>query len=807
MKILWIGDALINSGFSVVTHNILSHFSNPELYVYGIGYDGLLPNSYHYHIIPANQYGDIYGFSGLSRILNYINPDVTVVFNDLHISSQYINKLSSHSTRKVMILPINFFPIDNTILHNVIPNTNIILTYTNYAKSKVLEISPTSVVETIYHGVDTSVYKPIPNAKSTAGLSNVFVVGNVNSNTYRKRPDLFLQAFAKFAHNKDDVKCLLHTSSGADYDIPKLAKRYNIQNKAILSTAVVPPDKLCMYYNLMDVICSTSMGEGFGLCVHPDTKLISENSQLKTIRECVVGDTVLCGDGKFLDILAIKSRKANALVRISSTNSDDILVTREHPILVQRGIKKHSKSNMPTIEGNVEWLKAHEIIPNKDYVCCPIPKLSMIKESIDYIDFVDCANWNVEDNSVEIPMSFLTYKSSLREIMAATGETKKTVWTAIQVCKGKRVNYYSNRVKNVVKYIQTHHIQLNTSRRFPRFIKLDKKFLEFLGWYLAEGSTGPSVVNLAFHKDEKSIAEDLGKYINLLFGLSYSVSISDNRCRLDISGCYLARLLESLCGKGAHNKRIHPKIFGKNLLSMFKTYVLGDGYTRKDGLSVSTVSNVLAQQWKLILMSNGYAPSVRCQTDKSIYVLRLCGEFYRDLSMAVGFKYQEKENRCRRIYSRILKDSNYFYFKVKNVENVEYNGNVWDIQLPSSNFVANGIVVHNSLIESAACGVPVVCSDLGNLRDIWNDNATYIKIDRTEILPNTGEGNVDGEIISVDDLVNHLERLYTDSTHREEMAKKALSRANSLQFDWTTVAGLVYKNIINAFNDSVYVLS
>jgi len=272
MKVLWVGDAIVNSGFSIVTHNICNElYTKCELIVYGIRYDGRKRHPYPYYIYPAQTaLGDMYSFDYLSTVIKEETPDVVVLFNDDHIIEKYLGTLLNDLAsppRIVPLFPVNLLPIDaGRMLEFSRYGIESVMTYTDYSKKKVEEINPNLDVTAIYHGVAPSVFFKIPDAKASLGVEGLFVVGNNNTNTYRKRLDLFLSGFAKFAKGKNDVKCLIHaTNKDIAYDLPTLVKDFNISDKTILSGSPLDFEKINMLYNIMDVNVNTSLGEGFGL--------------------------------------------------------------------------------------------------------------------------------------------------------------------------------------------------------------------------------------------------------------------------------------------------------------------------------------------------------------------------------------------------------------------------------------------------------------------------------------------------------------------------------------------------------------
>ena len=268
IKVLWVGDAVVQSGFSVVTHSICDRLNSMfDIVVYGIRYDGLMRHPCGYHIYPAYVGTDIYGRENLTKIISIEQPDVVVLFNDFNIVVSYAQKI--FETSKVLMLPmfpVNLLPIsEEHLMLMTLYGIKEVLTYTEFASSEINKISPKLKATAVYHGVNRGVYYPIKELKQQSGLGDMFVVGSVGSNTYRKRLDLFLEGFAKFAAGKDNVRCLIHTSKHGTFNIDSIINDLGIANLVIFSQEGLSVSKMNEVYNLMDVNVNTSLGEGFGL--------------------------------------------------------------------------------------------------------------------------------------------------------------------------------------------------------------------------------------------------------------------------------------------------------------------------------------------------------------------------------------------------------------------------------------------------------------------------------------------------------------------------------------------------------------
>jgi len=271
MKVLWVGDAVVNSGFGIVTHNVCNHLHEKcDLEIFGIKYNNQrVKHSYPYYIYPGESGLDIYSFDYLPKVINSTNPDVVVLFNDDHIIEKYLSLLPNCGARIIVLFPINLLPLDKQRilgLSSSVYNVAEVITYTDFSKKEVEKINPNLNVHVMCHGVDQTIFGPLSTAKHELGLKDYFIVGTINVNTYRKRLDLFLKGFAKFAKGKADVKCLIHAANlDIAYDLPTIVNDLGIADKTILSSTSRDFSEINLLYNLMDVNVNTSLGEGFGL--------------------------------------------------------------------------------------------------------------------------------------------------------------------------------------------------------------------------------------------------------------------------------------------------------------------------------------------------------------------------------------------------------------------------------------------------------------------------------------------------------------------------------------------------------------
>lgn len=138
----------------------------------------------------------------------------------------------------------------------------------------------------IPHGVDTSVFRPMPEVRRQIrqGLGippGDFLVGMVAANKSnaaipRKAFPQALDAFARFSEGRDDCWLYLHTEMkpppGTGMDLHTLAKAVGVREDRL---AYPPPEAwvtgrmgrpfMASLYNGFDVLLNPAMGEGFGV--------------------------------------------------------------------------------------------------------------------------------------------------------------------------------------------------------------------------------------------------------------------------------------------------------------------------------------------------------------------------------------------------------------------------------------------------------------------------------------------------------------------------------------------------------------
>lgn len=175
-------------------------------------------------------------------------------------------KILSEESRKKLVW-IQHAPIDGEPLWDIWYDTFLasdeLIAYSKFGQNifkKYLNL----YVDYLYFGVDDTILKP---SKKSDELRDYFVIGNINRNQPRKQPIRTLEAFAKFAKNKDDVKLWMQMNwmDKAGYPIEFYAKQNGILEKMIRPVQFPNWDSVKEFYRNIDLNVNSTAGEGLGL--------------------------------------------------------------------------------------------------------------------------------------------------------------------------------------------------------------------------------------------------------------------------------------------------------------------------------------------------------------------------------------------------------------------------------------------------------------------------------------------------------------------------------------------------------------
>lgn len=276
--ILWIGDGGVATGFARVNHSIIDNLPEDkyEIHHLAVNYRGDPYPDTKSLMYPAVAGGDIYGYNRILGLLEKIKPDLIFILNDTWVLPNYL-QLIPETQKVVAYFPVDAAPLEAEWCRTIVERTTPVA-YTTFGQQEILrQVDTDADVRIIPHGIDTKKFFPMDMLEARRQLEGIapesFVVLNSNRNQPRKRIDLTIKGFAKFAEGKPkDVKLYLHMGRiDAGWDVIKLCERLGILHRLLLTSLDLSPnnyvndEKLNIIYNSADVGLNTSAGEGWGL--------------------------------------------------------------------------------------------------------------------------------------------------------------------------------------------------------------------------------------------------------------------------------------------------------------------------------------------------------------------------------------------------------------------------------------------------------------------------------------------------------------------------------------------------------------
>jgi ribonucleoside-diphosphate reductase alpha chain len=424
-----------------------------------------------------------------------------------------------------------------------------------------------------------------------------------------------------------------------------------------------------IYENFLDVMVNlefipnspTLMNAGRELgqlsaCFLGDQEIITPEGY-KKIKDIEINNLVLTSDGLYRRVIDKFVRRDYSIlkIKISKLPSPTLKVTKEHPIL---GLKNG--------EDKIRWIKAEDL-KKGDYVVISYPKYEIDVNEINLDDYINC-----------IKKGDLIEKGILRERSIKN--------------EGEREDYITVAVKNR--------------------IKIDKKFLRFIGYYISEGNIDKSGgIRFTFNVNENEKIDDLRNLIVEIFGIEPSIKKSNhgNWITLRFFSILVANFLENLIGINFKNKKLPNWMLTLPIdkqEELIKGILLGDGFLykekRKFNSGLTLANKTLMYQIYQILLRLGVVPSIRVFKHKlsknETYRIDIKNDNVDFIRKVFGNKGEYNENFSRKVYK--LKEG-YLLFPITEIKKVkkEKGYRVYNLEVEEKHtYVANFVGVHNCFV-------------------------------------------------------------------------------------------------------------
>jgi glycosyltransferase involved in cell wall biosynthesis len=308
VKVIAIGYNTSGTGLTRVMESVMRRLADLlEVHFLGIGYQGDVVRDRGLTIHPTNPHGgDVFAVFQAQRMIEEIQPSVLFIMHDIWLFEFYLRHLGPYRDRLKIAC---YIPLDGRIVNPAdaapLSHADRVITYTQFACTQFEEafrrlrdsqaVDEVPPVQIIPHGVARDRFHPFPEL-TTAGFGSPgrarakahvfgdrldphdsFIVFNGSRPDIRKRIDLTIEGFAKFAADKPaNVRLCLHhaiMNTEAEQRVMQSIRQCGIGDRVIfnpLGSRIVDDEELNWLYNACDVGINTSMGEGWGLvsCEH-----------------------------------------------------------------------------------------------------------------------------------------------------------------------------------------------------------------------------------------------------------------------------------------------------------------------------------------------------------------------------------------------------------------------------------------------------------------------------------------------------------------------------------------------------------
>jgi glycosyltransferase involved in cell wall biosynthesis len=299
VRLLTIGHGDAATGFSRVLHGIIAHLpARYDVHHLAVNHRADQPSA-PWPIYGNPRAGDVHALERAAELCEALRPDVALILGDLWFCGLQIGRLKQLAGRPICVA---YCPVDGELRGaryvEALADFDQLVLYNHFgrrelarferetqAQNRAFSFGPLAVIP---HGVDTSVFRPLfrggmaPSDRRAAKmrlfgaeseLADSFIVFNGSKHQPRKRLDLTIEGFARFARDKPaSVRLYLHAASrGQGPDLRLLAQRWGIADRLILTEGcerghpAVASERLNLIYNACDVGINTSTGEGWGL--------------------------------------------------------------------------------------------------------------------------------------------------------------------------------------------------------------------------------------------------------------------------------------------------------------------------------------------------------------------------------------------------------------------------------------------------------------------------------------------------------------------------------------------------------------
>ncbi|MDE3101594.1 MAG: hypothetical protein KGJ98_05095 [Chloroflexota bacterium] len=242
------------------------------------------------------------------------------------------------------------------------------------------------------------------------------------------------------------------------------------------------------------------------------------------------------------------------------------------------------------------------------------------------------------------------------------------------------------------------------SKPLPGAIALDENALRLMGLYIAEGHSHHRELVWTFGSHEHDLVEETVRLVGRTLELHASVRERSDKgsTEVHVNSSYLAEIFASWFGASAETKVVPSVLMS---LSPARQRALigglwaGDGWTSDNKAHFKTISRVLAQQMKTLLVRQGMVPTVSVQRAKDIHLEAYAVEVVstRDYNVLAGIVgTRERPLPSTKAKPPMVITDDYVFLPVRKNDVVAYEGYVHNFEVEDvHSYVSSLGALHN----------------------------------------------------------------------------------------------------------------
>ncbi|MCB9568927.1 MAG: glycosyltransferase [Myxococcales bacterium] len=294
-RILLVGSYQAPSGLARVTRGIARSLEGAaDVHVLGLDrrhVDVSPPEAAGGHVVHANPDPlDLFGEGPLPRLCRRLRPDLLLVVQDPWFAA----RIAAATVGMPKLTRVGYMPVDGRLLRPELIDGlavfDAVVAPTEYGRRQLLDATArasaapawTASTSVIPHGVDVASFAALAGAPAERRRrARVEILGdagddpdalwilNANRHQTRKRLDLTLQGFARFAAGRPPgVKLVLHWGDEpGPWRLRAMSRALRIEERVIVTgvRGGLPDGALNRIYNACEIGLNTALGEGWGL--------------------------------------------------------------------------------------------------------------------------------------------------------------------------------------------------------------------------------------------------------------------------------------------------------------------------------------------------------------------------------------------------------------------------------------------------------------------------------------------------------------------------------------------------------------